>query len=132
MPGAVNNPNGQDPAEISQLRLSAKDKKILESIRLARSLYPFPDINADDTVCVLEDVFGPDMGDRNVYEGPLIPRWLSLFDEENRAAARAHEARLEREFGTYTWNLLGWLARAVTITEKWVGKYPPVPMKKGK
>ena len=58
--------------------------------------------------CFLEDVFGADAGDRAVYNGPLLPRWLAQFDVENRPAATAHAKRLEAEFGSYSWNLLGW------------------------
>ena len=125
---AANNPQPENTG----LRLSASDKKVLASIKQARTLYPYADVSADDSLCFLEDTFGGDAGERVVYGEPLVPRWLAQFEPENRTAAQTHACRLEKEFGQYVWNMLGWLARAVIITETWVGKYPPVPFKRGK
>ena len=113
------------------LRLSLADTKLLATIRQLRTLYPFADVGSDDTLCFLEDMFGPDTGDAlSTMNRSYRAGWhSSMWKIAQRL--RPHYSRLEREFGSYCWNLLGFLARAVTVTEKWVGPHPPVPFKKG-
>ena len=79
----VNFNRGQGPGDQPRgnvIRLSLADTKLLDSLKKARTLYPFADVSAEESLCFLEDLFGADAGDRVVYNGPLLPRWLAHFD----------------------------------------------------